>query len=106
MVPAVGFSGMSYICHAVISKDMKRIYFLSRSVEESMEGVFLDQNTGLFCPSDGIANSHRMHTRKRIRLKRALQSDGSCRVNRMRFRPSIRCAFAFQSIETFFGFLI
>ena len=40
MVPAVNSpAGMSYLCHTVISKDNKRIYFLSRSVEESFEGV-------------------------------------------------------------------
>ena len=57
-VPAVGPSGMSYICHTVISKDMKRIYFLSRSVEESMEGVkkFKGVNwftTAFTCDADG-----------------------------------------------------
>ena len=60
---------------------------------------------GFFCPLDAIANYNPIDARKRIRLKRALQSDGSRRVNRMRRRLSIRCAFAFQSIETFFGFL-
>ena len=69
-----------------------------------MKAAF-EPETGLFCPSDGIANSNPIHARKRIRLKRAFQSDGSCRVNRMRRRLSIRCAFAFQSIETFFTFL-
>ena len=40
MVPEVhSKDGMSYLCHTVISKDMKRIYFLSRSVEESFVGV-------------------------------------------------------------------
>lgn len=58
MVPAVGPSGMSYICHTVISKDMKRVYFLSRSVEESMEGVkkFKGVNwftTAFTCNADG-----------------------------------------------------
>ena len=57
-VPAVGPSGMSYICHTVISKDMKRIYFLSRSVEQSMEGVkkFKGVNwhtTAFTCNADG-----------------------------------------------------
>ncbi len=60
---------------------------------------------GFFSPSDAIAASNPIHTRKRIRLKRELQSDGSCRVNRMRCRLSICCASTFQSIETFFGFL-
>ena len=60
---------------------------------------------GFFSPSDAIADSNPINTPKRIRLKCELQSDGSCRVNRMRRRLSIRCAFAFQSIETFFGFL-
>ena len=60
---------------------------------------------GIFCPSDAIADSNPIHTRKRIRLNRELQSDGSCRVNRMRHCLSIRCAFAFQSIETFFALL-
>ena len=58
MVPAVGPSGMSYLCHTVISKDKKRIYFLSRSVEESMEGVkkFKGVNwftTAFTCNADG-----------------------------------------------------
>jgi hypothetical protein len=40
MVPAVnGANAMSYLCHVVFSKDGKRLYFLSRSVEESYEGV-------------------------------------------------------------------
>ena len=58
MVPAVGPAGMSYLCHTVISKDMKRVYFLSRSVEESMEGVkkFKGVNwftTAFTCNADG-----------------------------------------------------
>ena len=58
MVPAVGPSGMSYLCHTVISKDKKRIYFLSRSVEKSMEGVkkFKGVNwftTAFTCNADG-----------------------------------------------------
>ena len=65
---------------------------------------FPGPQTGLFCPLDAIANSNPIHARKRIRLTHELQSDGSCRVNRMRRRVSIRCAFAFQSIETFFAF--
>ena len=57
-VPKVGPSGMSYLCHTVISKDGKRIYFLSRSVEQSMEGVkkFKGVNwytTAFTCKSDG-----------------------------------------------------
>ena len=40
MVPEVkSADGMSYLCHTVISKDGKRIYFLSRSVEKSMEEI-------------------------------------------------------------------
>ena len=39
MVPQVATNGMSYICHTVISKDMQRVYFLSRSVDQSMAGV-------------------------------------------------------------------
>ena len=58
MVPAVGPSGMSYLCHTVISKDKKRIYFLSRSVEKSMERVkkFKGVNwftTAFTCNADG-----------------------------------------------------
>lgn len=57
-VPKVGPTGMSYLCHTVISKDSKRIYFLSRSVEESMEGVkkFKGVNwftTAFTCNADG-----------------------------------------------------
>ena len=57
-VPKVGPNGMSYLCHTVISKDGKRIYFLSRSVEESMEGVkkFKGVNwftTAFTCKADG-----------------------------------------------------
>ena len=69
------------------------------------KGFLKSLRRGFFCPSDAIANSNPIHARKRIRLKCALQSDGSCRVNRMRRRLSIRCAFACQSIETFFSFL-
>ena len=59
MVPEVGSgNGMSYLCHTVISKDGKRIYFLSRSVEQSMEGVkkFKGVNwhtTAFTCNADG-----------------------------------------------------
>lgn len=58
LVPKVGPTGMSYLCHTVISKDFKRIYFLSRSVEESMEGVkkFKGVNwftTAFTCHADG-----------------------------------------------------
>ena len=59
----------------------------------------------VFRSSDGAFSVHWMQSQTPIRLTRALQSDGSCRVNRMRRRLSIRCAFAFQSIETFFTFL-
>ena len=39
-VPAVeSDAGLSYICHTVISKDNRRVYFLSRSVEKSMAGT-------------------------------------------------------------------
>ena len=68
-------------------------------------GAWQTLKQGFFSPSDAIADSNPIHTRKRIRLNRELQSDGSCRVNRMRCRLSIRCASAFQSIETFFGVL-
>ena len=59
MVPEVkSANGMSYICHTVISKDGKRVYFLSRSVEQSMEGVkkFKGVNwhtTAFTCNADG-----------------------------------------------------
>ena len=59
MVPEVKTKdGMSYLCHVVISKDMKRIYFLSRSVEKSFEGVkkFTGvkwQTTAFTCNADG-----------------------------------------------------
>ena len=78
---------------AAMARDMARVM------------VVFEPKKGFFCSSDAIANSNPIHTRKRIRLTRELQSDGSCRVNRMRRRLSIRCVFAFQSIETFFGFL-
>ncbi len=59
LVPEVkSTNGMSYICHTVISKDMKRVYFLSRSVEMSMEGekTFKGvkwQTTAFTCNADG-----------------------------------------------------
>ena len=58
MVPKVAWDGMSYICHTVISKDMKRVYFLSRSVDQSMAGVkkFKGVNwhtTAFTCNADG-----------------------------------------------------
>ena len=58
LVPAVGPTGMSYVCHTVISKDMKRIFFLSRSVDRSMEGVKTFQGvnwqtTAFTCNADG-----------------------------------------------------
>ena len=59
MVPEVKSpDGMSYLCHTVISKDKKRIYFLSRSVEESFEGVkkfkgVKWQTTAFTCNADG-----------------------------------------------------
>ena len=58
MVPQVPETGLSYICHTVISKDMKRIYFLSRSVDRSMEGVKKSQGvnwqtTAFTCNADG-----------------------------------------------------
>ena len=57
-VPKVGPTGMSYLCHTVISKDGRRVYFLSRSVEQSMEGVkkFKGVNwhtTAFTCRADG-----------------------------------------------------
>ena len=57
-VPSVPETGLSYICHTVISKDMKRIYFLSRSVDRSMEGVKKFngvnwQTTAFTCNADG-----------------------------------------------------
>ena len=57
-VPHVPETGLSYICHTVISKDMKRVYFLSRSVSQSMEGVkkFTGVNwhtTAFTCNADG-----------------------------------------------------
>ena len=60
--------------------------------------IFLCGESGFFSPSDAHANFNRMHTRKRIRWKRELQSDGSRCFNPMRRRVSIRCAFAFQSV--------
>jgi len=58
MVPKVAWDGMSYLCHTVISKDMKRVYFLSRSVDQSMAGVkhFQGVNwhtTAFTCNADG-----------------------------------------------------
>ena len=58
MVPQVPETGLSYICHTVISRDMKLIYFLSRSVSQSMEGVkkFKGVNwhtTAFTCNADG-----------------------------------------------------
>ena len=37
LVPAVGPTDMSYVCHTAISKDMKRVFFLSRSVPQSFQ---------------------------------------------------------------------
>ena len=76
-----------------------------RRGKRSGEWLFLTPRRGVFCPLNALANFNSIHTRQCIRLKRALQSDGSCRVNRMRHRLSIRCTFAFQSIETFLAFL-
>ena len=59
MVPEVkSADGMSYLCHTVISKDGKRIYFLSRSVEKTMEGVkkfggVTWHTTAFTCNADG-----------------------------------------------------
>ena len=59
MVPAVeSEKGMSYLCHVVFSKDGKRLYFLSRSVEQSYEGVkkfkgVKWQTTAFTCNVDG-----------------------------------------------------
>lgn len=57
-VPSVATNGLSYLCHTAISKDGRHIYFLSRSVERSMEGVkkFTGvnwQTTAFTCASDG-----------------------------------------------------
>ena len=76
-----------------------------RRGKRSGEWLFLTPRRGVFCPLNALANFNSIHTRQCIRLKRALQSDGSRRVNRMRRRLSIRCASAFQSIETFLAFL-
>lgn len=58
MVPDVPPSGMAYVCHTVISKDNQRIFFLLRSVSESMEGVKTFQGvnwqtTAFTCNADG-----------------------------------------------------
>ena len=60
VVPAVGPSGLSYICHTVISKDMKRVFFLSRSVSQAVDeatkkkGVNAKWETTAFtCNADG-----------------------------------------------------
>ena len=58
MVPKVSWDGMSYLCHTVISKDMKRIYFLSRSVDQVEVGKkhFTGVNwstTAFNCRADG-----------------------------------------------------
>lgn len=58
MVPAVPPSGMAYICHTVVSKDMRRVFFLLRSVSQSMEGVKSFQGvnwqtTAFTCNADG-----------------------------------------------------
>ncbi|MBR4651886.1 MAG: hypothetical protein IKO72_00865 [Kiritimatiellae bacterium] len=36
--PVTGTNGLSYLCHTAISKDFRRIFFLSRSVGEPNEG--------------------------------------------------------------------
>lgn len=58
MIPDVPPSGMAYVCHTVISKDMRRVFFLLRSVSQSMEGVkkFKGvnwQTTAFTCNADG-----------------------------------------------------
>ena len=60
LVPAVGPFGLSYICHTVISKDMKRVFFLSRSVSQVVDdetrkkGVNAKWETTAFtCNTDG-----------------------------------------------------
>ena len=58
MVPTVPPSGMAYVCHTVISKDGRRIFFLLRSVSQSMEGVKTFQGvnwqtTAFTCNADG-----------------------------------------------------
>ena len=70
-------------------------------VEEYMSAHRHDADIHVVAAPDKLVEDgvlHRMHTRKRIRLTRALQSDGSCRVNRMRRRLSIRCTSGFQSV--------
>ena len=57
-VPDVPPSGMAYVCHTVVSKDMKRVFFLLRSVSRSMEGVKTFQGvnwktTAFTCNADG-----------------------------------------------------
>lgn len=58
MVPKVAWDGLSYLCHTVISKDGQRVYFLSRSVDQSMAGVKSFQGvnwhtTAFTCRADG-----------------------------------------------------
>lgn len=58
LVPPVGSSGIGYVCHTVISRDSRRIFFLFRSVEQSMEGVKKSQGvnwqtTAFTCNADG-----------------------------------------------------
>ena len=58
LVPPVGPEGMGYVCHTVISREARRIFFLFRSVEKSMEGVknFQGvnwQTTAFTCNVDG-----------------------------------------------------
>ncbi len=60
MVPDVPATGMAYICHTVISKDSKRLFFLLRSVTQSMEGVKRFQGvnwqtTAFTCNADGTS---------------------------------------------------
>ncbi len=58
LVPPVGLAGMAYVCHTVISRDGARVFFLLRSVEQSMDGVKASQGvnwqtTAFTCNADG-----------------------------------------------------
>lgn len=58
LVPPVGPSGMGYVCHTVVSRDARRVFFLFRSVERPMEGVKTFQGvnwqtTAFTCNADG-----------------------------------------------------
>lgn len=58
LVPDVPPEGMAYVCHTVISKDAKRVFFLLRSVDRPMDGVKTFQGvnwqtTAFTCNADG-----------------------------------------------------